>query len=822
MDEARLAPAVAARIVARIAEELSARPAQVAAAVELIDGGATVPFIARYRKEATGGLDDTQLRALDERLDYLRELEERRATIRAGIDEQGKLDEALAAQIDAADTKQRLEDLYLPYKPKRRTRAQIAREAGLEPLADALFADPTLDPQVEAAQYLREPDENGEHAVADAKTALDGARDILAERFAERADVLDSLRERMWNEGWIAARVFEGKEAEGEKFRDWFDHAEPIAKMPSHRALALFRGRQQGVLALKLQLEPSLEEQVPHPNVARLAGIVGLGQSLRFSAAAPASAATAPASTAAANSRSSAPATALRAADPWLADACRWCWRVKLLPQLETELFGRLREAAETEAIRVFGANLKDLLLAAPAGARAVIGLDPGLRTGVKVAVVDATGKLVDTATIYPHEPRRDHEGSITVLAALAAKHRAALVAIGNGTASRETDRLVADLMKLRPELKLRKLVVSEAGASVYSASELAAKEFSALDVSLRGAVSIARRLQDPLAELVKIDPKSIGVGQYQHDVNQRALARQLDAVVEDCVNAVGVDVNIASAPLLARVSGLGASVAQRIVEYRDANGAFSSREALRRVRSFGEKAFEQSAGFLRVRDGENPLDASAVHPEAYPVVQRILERARKSARELIGNREALRRLEARAFVDERFGEPTVRDILAELEKPGRDPRGEFVTASFHEGVERITDLKPGMTLQGVVTNVANFGAFVDVGVHQDGLVHVSELADRFVKDPREVVKAGQVVSVTVLGVDAQRKRIALSMKSGSSAQAGAAPLPARKSQPRDERGCGGARVDASSRGAPRAGTPATAFGDALSRALKR
>ncbi|MCO5101076.1 MAG: RNA-binding transcriptional accessory protein [Burkholderiaceae bacterium] len=833
MDEARLAPAVDARIVARIAEELSARPAQVAAAVALIDGGATVPFIARYRKEATGGLDDTQLRALDERLGYLRELEERRATIRAGIDEQGKLDEALAAQIDAADTKQRLEDLYLPYKPKRRTRAQIAREAGLEPLADALFADPTLDPQLEAAKYLREPDENGEHAVADAKTALDGARDILAERFAERADVLDSLRERMWNEGWIAARVFEGKEAEGEKFRDWFDHAEPIAKMPSHRALALFRGRQQGVLALKLELEPSLEAQLPHPNVARLAGIVGLGQSLRLSAAAPAPAAAAPAPAAAApastaaaltatNSRSSAPATALRAADPWLADACRWCWRVKLLPQLETELFGRLREAAETEAIRVFGANLKDLLLAAPAGARAVIGLDPGLRTGVKVAVVDATGKLVDTATIYPHEPRRDHEGSVAVLAALAAKHRAALVAIGNGTASRETDRLVADLMKQHPELNLRKLVVSEAGASVYSASELAAKEFPALDVSLRGAVSIARRLQDPLAELVKIDPKSIGVGQYQHDVNQRALARQLDAVVEDCVNAVGVDVNIASAPLLARVSGLGASVAQRIVEHRDANGAFSSREALRRVRSFGDKAFEQSAGFLRVRDGENPLDASAVHPEAYPVVQRILERVQKSARELIGNREALRRLEAHDFVDDRFGEPTVRDILAELEKPGRDPRGEFVTASFHEGVERIADLEPGMTLQGVVTNVANFGAFVDVGVHQDGLVHVSELADRFVKDPREVVKAGQVVSVTVLEVDAQRKRIALSMRTGSRAQAGAAPLPVRKPQPTDERGRGGARMGASSRGAPRAGTPATAFGDALSRALKR
>ncbi|HEY0878177.1 MAG TPA: helix-hairpin-helix domain-containing protein, partial [Zeimonas sp.] len=502
-----------------------------------------------------------------------------------------------------------------------------------------------LDPQVEAAKYLRAPDENGEHGVADAKSALDGARDILAERFAERADVLEALRERMWTEGWVASKVFEGKESEGEKFRDWFDHAEPIAKLPSHRALALFRGRQQGVLALKLQLEASLEEQVPHPNVVRLAGLVGLGPSV-------------------AASRTDASAAA-RPADAWLADACRWCWRVKLLPQLETELFGRLREAAETEAIRVFGANLKDLLLAAPAGAHTVIGLDPGLRTGVKVAVVDATGKLVDTTTIYPHEPRRDHDGAIATLAALAARHSATLVAIGNGTASRETDRLVADLVRRHPELTLRKLVVSEAGASVYSASELAAKEFPQLDVSLRGAVSIARRLQDPLAELVKIDPKSIGVGQYQHDVNQRALARQLDAVVEDCVNAVGVDVNIASAPLLSRVSGLSASVAQRIVEHRDANGAFASREALKEVRSFGDKAFEQAAGFLRIRDGENPLDASAVHPEAYPVVQRILEKAKCSARELIGNRDALRRLDARNFVDDRFGEPTVRDILA-------------------------------------------------------------------------------------------------------------------------------------------------------------
>jgi len=802
-----LPPDAAARILARLAEELSVRPVQVTATIELLDAGATVPFIARYRKEATGGLDDTQLRTLDERLAYLRELEDRRAVIRASIAEQGKLDDALAAQIDAADTKQRLEDLYLPYKPKRRTRAQIAREAGLEPLADALLADPMLDPQVEAQNYLRAPDEQGEHGVADVKAALDGARDILVERFAERADVLEALRERLWTEGRVVSKVVDGKESEGAKFRDWFDHVEPIAAMPSHRALALFRGRQQGVLALRLALDEALEAQVPHPNVVRLAGLVGLGKSVAAIGAATA-----------------------RPADAWLAEVCRWCWRVKLLPQLETELFGRLREAAETEAIRVFGANLKDLLLAAPAGAHTVIGLDPGLRTGVKVAVVDATGKLLDTATIYPHEPRRDYDGSIAVLAALAAKHSAALVAIGNGTASRETDRLVADLIRRHPECRLRKLVVSEAGASVYSASELAAREFPELDVSLRGAVSIARRLQDPLAELVKIDPKAIGVGQYQHDVNQRALAQQLDAVVEDCVNAVGVDVNIASAPLLARVSGLSATVAQRIVEHRDANGPFASRAALKAVRSFGDKTFEQAAGFLRIRDGENPLDASAVHPEAYPVVQRILDRVQKGARELIGNRDALRRLEPRQFVDERFGEPTVRDILAELEKPGRDPRGEFTTASFADGIEKVADLKPGMKLQGVVTNVANFGAFVDVGVHQDGLVHISELADRFVKDPRDVVKAGQVVSVTVLDVDVERKRIALSMKSGAKAERGAgAGAGAGKSERRSSaghQGRAGDRQRSSGLNPHDAGSrdrqPQTALGDALSRALKR
>jgi len=789
-------PDAAARILARIAEELQARTSQVSAAVDLLDTGATVPFIARYRKEATGGLDDTQLRTLAERLGYLRELEDRRATILASIAEQGKLTDALAAQIAAADTRQRLEDLYLPYRPKRRTRAQVAREAGLELLADALLADPMLDPQAEAAKYLRAPDANGEHGVADAKAALDGARDILAERFAERADVLEALRERMWNEGWIASKVHEDKAAEGEKFRDWFDHAEPIAKVPSHRALALLRGRQQDVLSLKLGLEPALEQQQPHPCLALLAAKVGLARSVQ---------------------------AASRPADAWLAETCRWCWRVKLLPHLETELFGRMREAAEAEAIRVFGANLKDILLAPPAGPRAVIGLDPGIRTGVKVAVVDATGKLLDTATLYPHEPRRDREGSIAALAALAAKHSVELVAIGNGTASRETDRLVADLILRHPELRLRKLVVSEAGASVYSASKLAAKEFPQLDVSLRGAVSIARRLQDPLAELVKIDPKSIGVGQYQHDVNQHALSRQLDAAVEDCVNSVGVDVNTASAALLARVSGLGATVAQRMVDYRDANGAFRSRDALRKVPYLGEKTFEQAAGFLRIRDGDNPLDASAVHPEAYPVVERILARVGRNARELIGNRDALRGLEPRQFVDERFGEPTVRDILAELEKPGRDPRGEFVTASFREGVETIADLRPGMKLQGVVTNVANFGAFVDLGVHQDGLVHVSQLADRFVKDPRDVVKAGQVVSVTVLEVDAARKRIALSMKSGAQPERtarGAAPEAGNRPRAAGD-GKRGAAGDRRGRPGERAAQP-TALGDALSRALKR
>ena len=793
-----------ARVLATLAGELAVAPARVAAAISLLDGGATVPFIARYRKEATDGLDDTQLRQLEERLGYLRELEERRAFVRDSIAGQGRLDDALAAQIEAADTRQRLEDLYLPFKPRRRTRAQIARELGLEPLADALLADPMLVPADAAQAFVRPPDAAGENGVPDIKTALDGARDILAERFAERADVLDVLRTMLWEQGWIHCRVLDDKRAEAIKFSDYFDHAEALAATPSHRALALFRGRQLGLLALRLGLEPARDDELPHPGMRRLAGVVGLAAAIGGS----------------------------RPADTWLSDVCRWTWRVKLLPHLETELFGRLREQAQAEAIRVFGDNLRDLLLAPPAGRRAVLGLDPGLRTGVKVAVVDDTGKLVETSTIYPHEPRRDWDASIAALAALAARHRVALVAIGNGTASRETDRLVADLRKRHPELGLRSVVVSEAGASVYSASELAALEFPQLDVSLRGAVSIARRLQDPLAELVKIDPKSIGVGQYQHDVGERELARRLDAVVEDCVNGVGVDVNTASAPLLSRVSGLGAVLARRIVQWRDEHGAFADRQSLRAVPYFGDKAFEQSAGFLRIADGANPLDASAVHPEAYGVVERILARASMPARALIGNREALRRLRPAEFTDERFGEPTVRDILAELEKPGRDPRGEFAAAQFRDGVESLADLQPGMQLQGVVTNVAAFGAFVDIGVHQDGLVHVSELAERFVRDPREVVRVGQVVSVRVLDVDRERRRIALSLRppradAAAGSGRGDAARPGREAPPRTGRGepaARGAREATARAGrssGPAGGIAGTALADAFRRAGK-
>jgi uncharacterized protein len=790
---------VQARIVQTLSTELGVRVVQVTATLDLLDGGATVPFIARYRKEATGGLDDIQLRQLAERLTYLRELEDRRAAVLRSIAEQGKLDASLTALIVAAQTKQALEDLYLPYKQKRRTRGQIAREAGLEPLADRLLADPDQIPAELALQFLRPPDASGEHGVADVKAALEGARDILAERFAERADVLESMRETLWSRGWIYAKVFEDKRAEGEKFSDYFDHGEAIAAVPSHRALALFRGRQQGVLSLRMGLEPSSDGLQPHPLVVRLAGIVGLGAVIGGH----------------------------RAADSWLSEVVRWCWRVKLLPHLETALFGRLREAAEAEAIRVFGANLKDLLLAAPAGPRAVMGLDPGVRTGVKVAVVDRTGRVVETSTVYPHEPRRDWEGALATLADLARKHGVELIAVGNGTASRETERLVAELMRRHAELGVKKLVVSEAGASVYSASELASKELPELDVSLRGAVSIARRLQDPLAELVKIEPKAIGVGQYQHDVNQRELARALDGVVEDCVNSVGVDLNTASVALLARVSGLSNLVAQRIVERRDREGPFRSREELKSVGWLGAKAFELAAGFLRIRDGDNPLDASAVHPEAYPVVERILARLNRSAREIIGRREALRGVQASEFIDDRFGEPTIRDILTELEKPGRDPRGEFRTVNFKEGVEALSDLRPGMRLQGVVTNVANFGAFVDIGVHQDGLVHISQLADRYVSDPRDVVKAGQVVSVMVVEVDAARRRIALSMRSdakpsATSARAEGSAAAQRPAPGAPQRGQGAPtpRPAAGARAAQTA--PATALGEALARVIRR
>ncbi|TFW28311.1 Tex family protein [Massilia horti] len=738
----------------RLAQELSAKPAQVAAAIALLDEGATVPFIARYRKEATGGLDDTQLRLLEERLRYLRELEERRAAIIASVTEQGKMTPELLDAITHAQDKTRLEDLYLPYKQKRRTKAQIAIEAGLAPLAESLLADPGLAPELEAAKYLREAFTTADGAnnpgVLDAKAALDGARQILMERFAEDATLLQSLREYVQEHGVVESKVVAGKEDEGEKFADYFAYSEPLATVPSHRALALMRGRREGALDVTLRLDTELDKpkwDAPHnPCEGRIAGHFGIKD-------------------------------AGRPADKWLLDTVRWTWRVKSFMHLETELMGALRERAEQEAIDVFARNLKSLLLAAPAGPRATMGLDPGLRTGVKVAVVDATGKVVDTATIYPHQPRNDWDGALHTLARLAEKHAVSLVSIGNGTASRETDKLAQELIRNHPELKLTKIVVSEAGASVYSASEFASRELPELDVSLRGAVSIARRLQDPLAELVKIDPKSIGVGQYQHDVSQTQLARSLDAVVEDCVNAVGVDVNTASAPLLARVSGLSSSVAQGIVSYRDMNGAFTSRTALRKVPRLGEKTFEQAAGFLRIMNGENPLDASAVHPESYPVVEKILADIKRDIKAVIGDGKLLGTLNPGRYADEKFGVPTVTDILKELEKPGRDPRPEFATATFKEGVEEIGDLKADMILEGVVTNVAAFGAFVDIGVHQDGLVHISALSNSFVKDPHTVVKAGQVVKVKVLEVDVKRKRIALTMRLTDSApKAGSRP----------------------------------------------
>lgn len=723
---------VRAAIETRIAKTVGARVDQVRAAVTLLDEGATVPFIARYRKEATGGLDDTQLRDLQEQLIYQRELEERRAAILTALSESGKLTEELERDIWGADTKQRLEDLYLPYKPKRRTRAQIAREAGLEPLAKLLWEDPLRDPETEAEAFV-----NADKGVADVRAALDGARDILAEMFYENADMLEELREFLWKKAYLVSKVVPEKETDpaAAKYSDYFDYDEPIETVPSHRALAVFRGRQEGLLTVKVLLTEEEEALPVHPCqelIARAHGIKNLG----------------------------------RPADVWLASVVRWCWRVKCLASVEGDLLTRLRERAETEAIGVFGTNLKDLLLAAPAGHKGVIGLDPGIRTGVKVAVISDTGAVLDTTVIYPHEPRRDWEGSIQTLAQLARKYGSKLISIGNGTASRETDKLAGDLIARHPELGLTKIVVSEAGASVYSASAAAAAELPDLDVSYRGAVSIARRLQDPLAELVKIDPKAIGVGQYQHDVNQLELARKLDAVVEDCVNAVGVDVNTASAALLVRVAGLSSLQAKSIVSWREKNGAFAARKALLDVPRLGPKTFEQAAGFLRIPDAADPLDASGVHPEAYPVVQRIVEKTGLSVNKLIGNHEVLSRLKASDYTDEQFGVPTVTDILKELEKPGRDPRPEFKTAKFQEGVHEIRDLVPGMTLEGVVSNVAAFGAFVDIGVHQDGLVHVSELSDRFVRDPREVVKVGDIVRVRVLDVDVARKRISLSMRS--------------------------------------------------------
>ncbi|NQV61648.1 MAG: RNA-binding transcriptional accessory protein [Alphaproteobacteria bacterium] len=722
-------------VSARIAEELNVQETQVLATVDLLDGGATVPFVARYRKEATGGLDDIQLRALEERLRYLRELEERRSAIISSIQEQDKMTDDLRIALQAADSKARLEDLYLPYKPKRRTKAQIAREAGLEPLAEALWANPTLDPEAEAQNYLR-PDVADDTKVVDTDAALDGAKQILAERFAEDAELIGALREYIWENANLVSRVVKGQETAGAKFQDYFEYAEAVKKVPSHRALAVFRGGKEEVLRNSLAIGDPDTPPRPHPCEQRIAkhfGILDQG----------------------------------RPADPWLLSVASWTWRVKASLHIELELMGRLWSAAEEEGIHVFAENLRDLLLAAPAGARATIALDPGYRSGVKVAVVDATGKLVDTTTIYPHEPRRQWDEAIMVIAALAVRHQAELISIGNGTASRETDKMAAELIKAHPELGLTKVMVSEAGASVYSASEYASNEFPDVDVSLRGAASIGRRLQDPLAELVKIEPKAIGVGQYQHDLSEYRLGRALDAVVEDCVNAVGVDLNMASSPLLARVSGLGAALARNIVDYRDAHGAFASRDDLKKVPMLGAKTFEQCAGFLRITGGDNPLDRSSVHPEAYPLVERILEATKMDVHHLIGDTHTLDDIAPGDFTDDRFGEVTVRDIIAELKKPGRDPRPEFKTATFKDGVEKVSDLKPGMILEGVVTNVANFGAFVDVGVHQDGLVHISQLSNVFVKDPRDVVKPGDVVKVKVQEIDLPRKRISLTMKMG-------------------------------------------------------
>ncbi len=760
----------------QIAGELNARPEQVQAAVRLLDEGATVPFIARYRKEVTGGLDDSQLRTLESRLGYLRELADRRQVILRSIEEQGKLTPELARELNEADSKTRLEDLYLPYKPKRRTKGQMAIEAGLEPLADLLLSDPLKDPEQEAVRFL-----NAEQGITDGKAALDGARYILMERFAEQADLLEKLRDYLWHNATLRARVVAGKEQEGAKFKDYFEHDEPLHKAPSHRVLAMLRGRNEGVLNLALVAG---DDEGASP----CEGIIAHHLKLNLQH---------------------------RPADKWLQGVVSWTWKIKLSLQMETELIGRIRESAEDEAIKVFAMNLKDLLMAAPAGMRCTMGLDPGIRTGVKVAVVDATGKLVDHATIYPFEPKRQIDQSLKTLSELCQKHKVELISIGNGTASRETDRLVSDLFERYPATKAQKIVVSEAGASVYSASELASQEFPDLDVSIRGAVSIARRLQDPLAELVKIDPKSIGVGQYQHDVGQSQLARRLDAVVEDCVNAVGVDVNTASVALLNRVSGLSQTLAQNIVAYRDENGAFQHRQQLLKVSRLGPKAFEQCAGFLRIRGGSNPLDGSAVHPESYPVVERILAKLEQTVDSLLGNSSLLRTLKPADYTDEQFGVPTVTDIIGELDKPGRDPRPEFKTATFKEGVEKISDLVPEMVLEGVVTNVTNFGAFVDIGVHQDGLVHISSLTDRFVKDPREVVKAGDIVRVKVLEVDVPRKRISLTMRLDEKAG-----QPTRK--PAEPRHTGNAKPKQAPRQSPPTdGAMGNAFAAALSKLKK-
>ncbi|MGL9623699.1 Tex family protein [Bradyrhizobium sp. U531] len=767
-----------ANINQKIAQELGVRAEQVEATVTLLDGGATVPFIARYRKEATGALDDAQLRTLEERLGYLRELEDRRKAILESVREQGKLDAALEASILAADSKARLEDIYLPFKPKRRTKAEIAKEAGLEPLANQLMTEPGNDPKVVAEGFV-----NAEKGVADAAAALDGARAILVERFDEDADLIGSLREEVWTNARMASKVRDGKKTEGEKFADYFDFSEPLTKLPSHRILAMFRGEKEEILDLQIQAE-----EAPPPGVP---GAYELKIMKRFGIA-----------------------DLKRAGDRWLIDTVRWAWRTKIQVHLNIDLRMRLWNAAETEAVRVFASNLRDLLLAAPAGTRATLGLDPGYRTGVKVAVTDATGKVVDTAVIYPHEPQRQWNEALAILGKLAIKHRVELIAIGNGTASRETDKLAGELVKGLPDLKMNKIVVSEAGASVYSASAFASEELPGLDVTLRGAVSIARRLQDPLAELVKIEPKAIGVGQYQHDLGQAKLAKSLDAVVEDCVNAVGVDVNTASAPLLARVSGVGSGLAQSIVAHRDANGPFKSRKALKEVPRLGPKAFEQCAGFLRILGGEDPLDASGVHPEAYPVVRRILAATKSDIKALIGSSEIVRTLKPKDFVDETFGLPTVTDILKELEKPGRDPRPAFKAAVFMEGVEEIKHLKKGMILEGTVTNVAAFGAFVDIGVHQDGLVHISAMSRTYIKDPREVVKPGDIVKVKVLDFEVARKRISLTLRLDDEVGAKDAPGMQRDNNQRNP-----SRMTSS---APRKQDSSSGGGGALAEALRR